>query len=533
MNEEELEKFKALSRDKQLELIELLEAKTLADEKAELKLQGKMPLRFVEPFPQQMGFVSSPKQVRGVTGGNGSGKTMIGVYETLTRVTKTHPTDTAWNNRKDPMSIMMLVEDTKQAKQTGAAQDVLISMLPEFIDHKKDIVWDKRGVLDHVNFPDGGKVFLRSSRVGRKSLQGSRIHGIHVDENCVKDADFFDEMLMRMTPYGAPLIWITATPNLDVDKDDNFFEEVILERCEDEEKWVDWGLTRISLWDNPYIPEETKNFYLQNLTGGEDQIRARMEGEHRAVSGLVYGEFSPKIHVIPPMDRQTIKEDAVAIFRVIDPHQVKPIAVAFYACFGDGSVIQFDELYHKGLVKDVASRMRTVCDGLGSLIKASIMDYSGNATTNTGAGKSFRQEFLDYGVSVINCHKDTSMGIREVRKMLRYSDENPPIFKVTSNCIKTIKEFSKYKIDMKTQLPKKKTKGDEFMDCIRYLACEPLAKRYFIERGKINGVYTQTTSARVIQEGRRNSPTDAKASRTRARREAQTKLLGVGVGRRH
>lgn len=527
----DLEGIKNLSKEDQQNLLEQMRISIWNKEREELAMQGKKPLRFFEAFHKQQLFQKAFKQIRAVSGGNGSGKTVIGVAETLYRVTKTHPFDHAWNARKDPMQMMLLVEDTKQAKQPGAAQDVLISMLPEYIDHEKDIVWDKRGVLDTIHFPDGGKIFMRSARVGRKSIQGSRIHGIHIDESCIKDADFFDEMMIRITgKYGPPLIWITATPSLDADSDDTFFEDVILERCEDEDKqWEHWGITKISLWDNPHVDEETKFFLMQNLTGSEDQIRARMEGDHRVKSGLVWPEFSQKIHVIPPVTKDYLKQNALAIFRVIDPHPVKPIAVGFYACMLDGTLIQFNELNDKGIVSDVAARMRTVCNGLGHLIKATIMDYSGNAASNI-AGKSFREEFRSHGISVINCIKDTTMGVQEVTRLLRPRPEGGPTLLITSNCKHTIKEMSKYKIDPKTKLPKKKKAGDEFMDNLRYLVTEPLLRVYIEHKGI--GDVKKTTGIREIKEGERSSGgVSSKNSRLRRRREAQERALGYGAGR--
>lgn len=534
MNQNDFDALKNLPREKQQLLLNTMKAELLQDEKKRLALEGKKPIRFFEAFEKQQEFQRQPHQIRAVSGGNGSGKTVIGVAESLYRVTKTHPFDSKWNARPDPMFIMLLVEDKKQAKQPGAAQSVLLSMLPEYIDHKRDITYDKKDEVDTITFPDGGKIFLRSSKAGRESLQGSRIHGVHIDESCMKDANFFDEVLIRLTPYGPPLIWITATPNLDPEKDDTFFEDVILTRCEDEDAWFDWGLTQISLWDNPHIPEETKHFLLQNLTGEEDQINARMTGDYKARAGLVWGQFSPRVHVIPPVSKAYLKENALAIFRVIDPHPVKPIAVAFYACMSDGTVIQFNELNDKGQVGDVARRMRAVCDGLGHLIRATIMDYSGNTSNaNMKAGKSFRDEFKEYGISVINCIKDTSLGVKNVRKLLNYTDEISPAFKVTSNCTHTIKEFPKYRIDPKTQLPKKKKKDDEFMDTLRYFAVEPLVKRYLLDRGLDNGkVVKKAGGYRKINEGQRTtSARSSAASRLRKRREANERLLGYGVGR--
>lgn len=525
----EIDRVKDLSPEQQRALLLNLKKDIYDSEKEEFKRQGKEPIEFYEPFKKQERFHRDPRLVRIITGGNGAGKTMVGSAEVWYRATKTHPFDNQWNVRSKPQNIMVIVEDTKQAKQPGASQDKILSMIPkdmiEFVE--KNIIWEKKGVLDTIILPDGGKIFFRSSQSGRKSIQGGRIHAIWVDENCIKNADYFDEMLTRITEYGIPLIFVTATPNLESDKDE-FLEEVLIPRCEDTEKYDQWSLTQISLWDNPHIREETKQFLLENLTGDAAQVAARMEGTSTGTSGLIYPTFSRDIHIIPPVLPKQLKKEAAYIYRIIDPHPVKPIAVLFIAVMHDGRIIIFNELYNKGQVDAVAKQMKNICDGLGSLIKKTIMDYSANTPSKVGTGKSVRDEFKLHGISAVNCHKDMSMGIKYVRQILSYTTEKDPILYVCGNCINTIREFGKYRINKKTGDILKKY--DDMMDCLRYFVCDREAQDSFkyISNEERQG---RKGNVRIIKEGLANNDAAAKNSRLRARQLKNQRLLGVGVGR--
>lgn len=507
-------------------MIAQLREEARQEEEAVIHSSGKNPLELLKPFPKQEIFFRDPTTIRIITGGNSSGKTFTASCESVYLLTKTHPYNILWNKKNKPIHGMLVVEDARQATQHGASQSKLLSMIPEKLIKK--IKFD-RNILDTVWLTDGSSLVMRSARAGRASLQGSRLDFVWVDENCIKDADFYDELLFRVSDSGeVPLIIISATPNLDPEKD-AFMDEVLLPRAEDDEKKYDIKVHQISLFDNPYVSDKTKQFLMKNSAGNADQIRARFEGDYKKKQGIIYN-FQKDVHILPPLEISYIKEHCKAIFRIIDPHPVKPIAVSFIGCFDDGRVIQFNELFFDGLVIDVAKKIRQICDGLGHLVAKTILDFAGNAKTRMGKGNSVRDEFLEHGISCANCVKDVTLGINFVREMLQYNDEVDPTLYVTSNCINTIREFGKYRENPKTNEPVKK--NDEFMDNLRYFACDKDAQFYFLKREK-----------RYVRQGQRvinestipiaNPGTSSeKLKRIRARQNRNASLIGRGVGRR-
>ena len=518
-------------KDILISLMNKLRVSATEEEAQLLKQIGQFPLRLVTPYPKQSMFLKDGTQIRILIGGNSSGKTFIGSVEFVSRMDKTHLYDKVWNARKEPIYGMVLVEDKEQATQHGASQSKIISMLPA--DKIKKMQFD-RGFLEEVIFNDGSTITVRSSKAGRKSLQGSRLDIIWIDEDCLKYSSLFDELLFRLSDSGQmPLILITYTPNLE-DSKESFTDSVLLPRFEEPDGKYDMKLHQFSLFDNPHIPDSTKQMLLRNASGDADQLNARFDGDSKKKHGLIYHKFNKSIHVIPPISNEYIKANCKAIFRIIDPHQVKPTAVSFIGCFNDGKIIQFNELFSPGLIMDVAKRIRRVCDGLGHLVRKTIIDYAGN-TSNPIKGISIRDELQTHGIWCDNCVKDVTLGIYFVREMLDYRngsdgmEPRSPIFYVTSNCVNTIREFSKYREDPKTNMPYKKK--DEFMDNLRYFACDSDAKPYYL-KGRKNNVVFKT---RVIDETATNDSggNTERLNRIKARQNRTQTLIGRGVGRRN
>lgn len=494
------------------------------EELAALKAMGKFPLDAYKPFPKQEFFHKSLKNIRLVTGGNSSGKTLMGAIESSWYLTKTHPFKPDWNSKKIPIHGLVVVEDTKQAKAPGGAQTKIIASIPpELVSHMS---FTKDG-LDRILMKDGGSLTLRSAKAGRASIQGGRYSFVWVDENCIKTADYYDELLARLPDDGKICqIIITATLNLDAAKD-AFIDEVLIPNFENNGS-QDIEVFQISLFDNPHVEQETKNFLLRNFAGDADQVSARLDGEYKKKSGLIYNFVTSK-HMIPPVSKDHLKAHAKAIFRIIDPHPVKPIAVSFIAVMDDGAIIHYNELFFDGLVKDVANKMKLICDGMGHLIKKTILDYSAN-TKSRESGKSVRDEFLSHGISCVNCVKDVTIGINYVRELLHYDDKEniTPALYVTSNCINTVREFKKYRENGKTGEPVKK--DDEFMDNLRYFASDTDAQFYFLKRDK---KFRPVLGARVLKENtiKMEGQNDARLRRVAKRQERYTKGIGGGVGR--
>lgn len=74
----------------------------------------------------------------------------------------------------------------------------------------------------------------------------------------------------------------------------------------------------------------------------EDEKQARVYGKFQHLTGLVFKQFSPKIHVIPPFE---ITKRDFAVYQYLDPHPRTPDAAAWYAVDRFGRKYVIDELF--------------------------------------------------------------------------------------------------------------------------------------------------------------------------------------------
>jgi len=517
------DELKSLTHEELIELELSLERKKKEKRRLELAKHGKIDLKIYEPFEKQLIFHTSTHSIRCVCGGNSSGKTYCGSAEALWRATKTHPYNESANQRIGPQRGVIVVNDHKQQKLPGGAQSKLISMMNE--DYVEKIVYNKYQSIDTIYLKDGGSITFKSSMAGKKALQGGRLDWIWVDEDAIPNASYWRELWTRVPENGSGLyVWFTFTPGLKEDGE-SFLVEEILPRANKIESII--RLWEISIYDNPHMDDHTKETMVGGMFGSDDdEVNARIYGSWQVVKGLIYDSFSNATHVLPRLKPEEIK-NFKSIYRIIDPHPAKNIAVCYAGITHNEKTIIFDEIWQKGLVSQIAELMRRKSSGTGHLIRKTIIDYQANAGDKI-TGKSVTQEFADHGISTVPCKKDVFSGINDVKKLLFYDPVKgiSPKLYVTVNCSKTIEEFKKYRWDPKNARKPKKD-HDEFMDCIRYLVADNTFIKDFLRNVNINtpDLFDNDNFNCKINNNLKNS------TQKKHRIKRNQELLGYGVGR--
>jgi phage terminase large subunit len=471
IDSEELEEY--------VEFSKIIKAKK---QEQDLKNLGLFPLSQYQPYRQQNDFHESDARVRIFLGGNFTGKTLAGACELAYWHKRCHPYKNWINQKKYPIHSLIIVVDHKQQKLPGAAQDKVLSLFTE--DEIKKIVYNKHNAVDTIFLQNGDSITFKSSLARRETVQGGRVSCVWIDEDAIPSANYFDELQTRLPQDGDRLyIWFTMTPNLK--EGPSWATEYLFPKCNKAD--VGYALWEASIEDNPYISDQAKEDILTGLVGDNQQVSARITGNWRVRKGLIY-DFSMKHHVIPPL-KQHQMDDLRCVFRAIDPHNAKPIAVLFAGVDKNNRVIIFDEIYKSGLVGDVSRWIKQRSEGLVHLIKRTIIDYAGNAKSATN-GKSINDLFRENGIICTPCRKDLQGGIELVKKLLWHDPAQgyPPTLYVTANCTNTLREFRSYAWEpesQKSNVRKPMKRNDEMMDSIRYLVCDPVFKQYIV--GKVKG----------------------------------------------
>lgn len=89
----------------------------------------------------------------------------------------------------------------------------------------------------------------------------------------------------------------------------------------------------------------------------ESDLQARVHGKFQHLIGLVFKQFSRKIHVIKPF---TLNPRDFCSIEMIDPHPRNPDAVMWLAINRKGTKFVTDELYMKGKTSELAERIKKI-----------------------------------------------------------------------------------------------------------------------------------------------------------------------------
>lgn len=223
------------------------------------------------------------------------------------------------------------------------------------------------------------------------------------------------------------------------------------------------------------LTEEAVADFERQLT--DEEKTARLRGQFLHLSGIVYKEFNPQIHVVEPFD---ISAD-YSVYEAIDPHPRTPTAVVWLATGPDGTKYVFDELFKADSIQNLCSFMK-VKRGKSKIYRT-LIDKSVNTPDPITKQKGLIiREFNKYGIFPQIASDDLTSGILRIKQALKVENGKPEIY-IFRNCIETIREFynyiwDEYKGKSKDEKNSKNTprdKDDHMLENLyRILLCNPI-----------------------------------------------------------
>ncbi len=385
---------------------------------------------------KQLAFHKCKKRNRWVFGGNRSGKTECGAVEAIWMLRGIHPYR---KNRKDVFGWSVSLS---QQVQRDVAQSKILKYLPKdwivdivMLSGRKDA--PSGGIIDQIKIRNvfGGISTLgfKSCDQGRDKFQGCSLDFVWIDEEPPKDV--YEECLMRVMDRRGD-IFGTMTPL----KGETFiYNEIYLNRKNNPEVWCEF----VSWEDNPYLSK--KEIALLSSAMDESTLDARKYGRFSRGAGLVYPEFDPAVHVIPPFPVPPEWQDNISI----DPGLNNPLSAHWYATDWDGNIYVVAEHfeagrdvdYHASCIREISRRIGWKTDPKGRI--NALIDSAANQRT-LAASKSVAELFCDKGILVdTNVDKDVFSGICRVKDYLRRGNGLPDIY-VFDTCKNMIDEFLNY-----------------------------------------------------------------------------------------
>jgi len=452
----------------------------------EVNYRKSRKLLYYEPYDKQEEFHSSPCSTRAIFGGNRSGKTTCGGMEFLFHITGMYP---GWYPKENRVNGAIKGRVIAKDFQKGVGE-VIIPFFDEWLD--ESLVAKKYrnpiGIPVKWTMKNGSVFDILTHEQNTEQFEGWKGHVAWFDEPPPRDkyiatlrglVDFGGRNWLTLTPLTQPWIYDEIYTNTD-------HERI---RC-----------VTVNIRDNPHLNEESIAEFEKSLT--EEEKEARIKGKFLHLSGLVYKEFDPSVHIVDDFEIPELWTKYMAI----DPHERTPTAVMWFAVDTKGNHWIYDELWLGNM--DLSSMAHAIhAQEGGQKPRIRLIDPHNDKDNAIAGGFNVRKELMKHGIFCERANSDTQLGKSRIRKALKPMYNNlsksvQPTLRVFRNCKQTIYEFQHYLWDEhrrnkeeygpKDQVRKK---DDHFMDCLRYIYnTDP---RHFIDEDddedevEYTGVYTK------------------------------------------
>lgn len=442
------------------------------------------------PGPKQKVFHCAQNKIRFLSGGNRSGKTEAGTWEDVVHATGLYPDWFPAENRlPGPNRGRVVVTD--YAKGGSVYEEKLFKWLPkELIESVKRTV---KGALEKVEVKHalGGTSVIEvlTHEQDPMVFEGWSGHWAHFDEPPPREC--FIATLRGLIDFKGRC-WLTLTPI----SEPWLYDEFIAEQNED------ILFLTVDIWDNAksrggHLPDEEIRFFESTLT--EDEKEARLHGRFRHLTGLVYKEFDPAVHVIPKA-KVNVQPNWPKYF-VCDPHDRKPHFGIWATVDPLGQIYIIDEIKYKGTIKEFSKAviLRELMNKeyhIKPMEVIRIGDPNKMNTPTAVTGTTFLQEFSSHGLFFLaTVNDDIALGHLTVAEALHYdknkaiSSTNKPrlyfVKETTQECVKYMQRYvwDEWKSGKGEKSAKEKPKDNfkDFPDTIRYLVMSKPA--YFVDDG--------------------------------------------------
>lgn len=446
------EEFRKLTREQRDEYLALLNQ--------EVQYRKSRKLLYYEPHEKQLLFHNSPATTRAAFGGNRSGKTTCGIVEFLFHVTGIYP---KWYPKENRFNGPIKARIAAQDFQKGVGE-VIIPGLEEWLD--MSLVQKKfrnpLGIPVKWTLKNGSVFDILTYEQNTEQFEGWKGHVAWFDEPPPREkyiatlrglVDFRGRNWLTLTPLTQP--WIYDEIYINHDRKNIF-------------------AVTMDIRDNPHLSRAAIDEFEQNLT--EEEKEARLHGRFLHLTGLVYKEFSPMIHICEP---PKIGKDWTRYFS-IDPHPRTPTACLWLAVDPHGNHWVYDELWLEDMdIEQVAHCIHAQEGDCPPRLR--FIDPSMDKDNALAGGFNIRKELERHGIFCTRANNDPDLGKSRIRQALKPKyvhslGTESPVLRVSRECQHTIYEFEHYiwadrKNKSEGMTPKQQTKkaNDHFMDNLRYI----------------------------------------------------------------
>jgi PBSX family phage terminase large subunit len=382
----------------------------------------------VSAQPKQYDFLkllfNARKRFVGYIGGRRGGKTYIGARAAALKVLECEAPGEGWIVAPTyPMSD----NPVKAFEETGIMEFCVAK-------NKNDRTYE-------FQTPKGRFIVKVKTAEDADKLRGAGLAWVWIDEAAYISKDAWDILLACVLDHKGT-IFLTTTP-----KRNWLYDEFYLETFKD----PDYALVT-SRTDENYILDPKEVEKLRSKYSGE-YAKQELDAAFVSFEGLVYKAFDPRCHVIDPMPIPPTAQ----LWSGIDYGWDDPF-VHLWIGYWNGHYYIIDEHYESGKpFSDHAHQIK-----IRQFDKAVVSRFGDPSNPQAAC------ELARYGVYVVPGKRDIILGVQRINKLLRtIRPDGTPVLQVFSNCVNTIREFSKYCYpDTGGEIPM--DKNNHAMDALKY-----------------------------------------------------------------
>ena len=423
----------------------------LCEVKEEIESNKKLfPILYYKPQAHQAPFHRSLKKMRLCTGGNQSGKTIATCSEGIMLSLGIHP----YRKIRVPNKGRVVATDLQKGigEVVGAKYKELIPM-----SEVRRMKYYPGGEYKKCFWKNGSVTEFMSYEQDDLAFEGWVGDWVQFDEPpprskyvaCMRGLMRYKGIcFMALTPLSEPWIYdeIYTQTGAGVDQPDVFTFDIN---------------------DNKYLSKAEIADFESRLT--EDEKEARLHGRFQHLSGLIYKEFNPSVHIVDAFD---IPKEWTR-YNAMDYHPRVPCALGWIAVSPQGRFYAYDELWVNDTVRNICEAVKAK-EGT-NVIRARFIDPL-SATPDRISGSCAQREFIRSGLAYRSATKDFAIGKNLVCEALKLDKEGKAgIYFLRGRVPRTIEAITHYqwdeyaKGDDKGQKETPKKKYAHFCDVVRYI----------------------------------------------------------------
>lgn len=355
-----------------------------------------------------------------VRGGNRSGKTELGAAITMAwALGKEYFRDEkAWEWVKDlpipeaPNNIWVVGLDFPTLRDVIWREKLLQGRNHPGLVPKDSLERPPNNTDFQIFFKNGSVITGKSADSGREKFQSASVDLIWIDEEPEKA--IYDECYQR-TADCAGKILVTLTPLVDIAS--GVREPWVYDLYDDVKKGSrDTRFTKLSVLDNPYVPETEKQ-KLKEKWSGHPEEQARLFGDFVQRSGLVYNLWNPAKHLVKPFP---VPRDWTRVVS-LDPANTGITAAVWGAVEpGTNNLFLYREYYQSNLTISEHSK-NILLRNRGDVIDFWMIDKKWGSQREGQQHKTGQQLYRDCGLPVRLAEVDEDYGLQISKEYVQAS----------------------------------------------------------------------------------------------------------------